>query len=88
MAFADVNNDKYTDIITVSDDSLSFTIHLFDTLSNLYLESKTFKPTNCARISNIAVGRASDKVRLFITCTTPTKNTVVKFMDKIKQLDF
>ena len=30
MAFADLNSDKYTDIITVSDDKKSFSIHIFN----------------------------------------------------------
>jgi hypothetical protein len=30
MAFADLNNDKYTDIITVSDARSTFTVHIFD----------------------------------------------------------
>lgn len=88
MAFADINNDKYTDIITISDDGSSFTVHLFDTLSNLYIHSKTFKPNECSKITNIAVGRSVDKVRLFLTCQTPLSNTIVKFFDKLKTFDF
>ena len=30
MAFADLNNDKYTDIVTVSDSRKSFTVHFFE----------------------------------------------------------
>ena len=30
MAFADLNNDKYTDIITVSDSKSAFTVHIFE----------------------------------------------------------
>lgn len=37
MAFADINNDKYTDIITVNEEKSLFTIHLFDTLHNMFV---------------------------------------------------
>jgi hypothetical protein len=37
MAFADLNNDKYTDIITVSDGRTAFTIHLYEPLKKMFL---------------------------------------------------
>lgn len=82
MAFADINNDKYTDIITINKAKTTFTVHLFDTTRNMFIQQKTFRPTECTKISNIAVGRSTDRVRLFITCTQPGGYTAIKFFDK------
>lgn len=30
MAFSDINNDKYTDIISINDAKTTFTVHIFD----------------------------------------------------------
>jgi hypothetical protein len=69
MAFSDLNNDKYTDIITVSDTRESFTVHLYEPLKKMFLYQRTIKPSsNCAKITNIAVGRSVDRIRLFVTC--------------------
>lgn len=37
MAFSDINNDKYTDIITVNDAKTTFTVHIFDVQRNMFL---------------------------------------------------
>lgn len=86
MAFADINNDKYTDIITVNEGKTTFTVHIFDVFRNMFLLQKTFRPSDCTKITNIAVGRSIDKLRLFITCkqTGNGTSTVVKFFDKGK----
>lgn len=68
MTFADINNDKYTDIITVNVDRSAFTVHIFDTVKNMFMYTKTFRPTDCGTINNIAVGRSQERLRLFITC--------------------
>ena len=68
MAFADINNDKFTDIITTDLDKTHFTVHLFDKLLNMFAHFKTFRPENCNKITNIAVGRSIDRIRLFVTC--------------------
>lgn len=68
MAFTDINNDKYTDIITVNEEKSLFTVHLFDTLHNMFVLQKSFRPSDCSKITNIAVGRSVDKLRLFVTC--------------------
>lgn len=44
MAFSDLNNDKYTDIITVSDTRESFTVHLYEPLKKMFLYQRTIKP--------------------------------------------
>ena len=88
MTFADLNNDKYTDIITVNEDYSSYTIHIFDPVKNMFNSQKTFKPNNCAKITNIAVGRSSEKLRLFVTCSLSNGATVLQFYDKAKTLEF
>lgn len=87
MAFADLNNDKYTDIVSVSDAKTSFTVHLFEPMKKMFLYQKTFKMTDC-KITNIVVGRSIEKVRLFVTCEQSNQQTVVKIFDKGKGLEF
>ncbi len=87
MAFADLNNDKYTDIVTVNDQKTSYTIHLFDPIKKMFLYQKTFKPNGCDKILNIVVGRSVDKVRLFLTCSQSNGQSVIKIIDKIKNID-
>lgn len=38
MAFSDINNDKYTDIITVNGAKNLFTVHIFDTMKNMFIQ--------------------------------------------------
>ena len=70
--FADLNNDRYTDIITISEGKSSFTVHLFDPTKKMFVFQKTYKPSDCAKIANVAVGRSVDRVRVFVTCQTLT----------------
>lgn len=67
-AFADLNNDKYTDIITLNDDRTRFTVHIFDSFINQFVTNQTVTPEGCGKITNIFVGRAIDRQRVFITC--------------------
>ncbi len=98
-SFADINNDRYTDIITINEQKTTFTIHLFEPLKKMFVFSKTYKPSDCAKITNVAVGRSIDKVRLFVTCQTYTSsgggnssstsvsgNTAIKIFDKLNKL--
>lgn len=49
MAFADLNSDKYTDIVTVSDSKQSFTVNFFEPLKKMFVYQKTVKPNkDCA----------------------------------------
>jgi len=36
MTFADLNNDKYTDIVTISDFKTSFTAHIYDSAKKIF----------------------------------------------------
>lgn len=90
MAFADMNNDKYTDIVTVNDQKTSFTIHLFDPVKKMFLYQKTFKPASeCDKIQNIVVGRSIERVRIFLTCSSAISggNSMIKIYDKIKNIE-
>ena len=50
---------------------------------------KTLTPQNCSHVSNIAVGTATQHLRIFVTCrTTDDHKTVVKFFDRSETLDF
>lgn len=88
MLFADINNDKYTDIITVNEAKNAFTIHIFDFAKNMFNYQKTFKAGDCVKITNIAIGRSIDKLRLFITCFDVKGGTSLKILDKGKYMDF
>ncbi|CDW73884.1 UNKNOWN [Stylonychia lemnae] len=99
QAFADINNDRYTDIITINEAKTVFTVHLYEPAKKMFVYQKSFKPSDCQKITNIAVGRSVDRIRLFITCqtssissqSTSTSNhgTVIKLFDKYgKYVDF
>jgi hypothetical protein len=89
MAFADLNSDKYTDIVTVSDSKQSFTVHFYEPLKKMFVYQKTVKPNkDCAQIINVVVGRSVDRIRLFVTCMNPAIGpqaafTNVKVYEKI-----
>jgi len=36
MAFADLNNDKYTDVVTIGDSKSSFTAHIYDSAKKMF----------------------------------------------------
>lgn len=72
MAFADLNNDRYTDIVTVNEAKTLFTVHLYEPLKKMFMYQKSFKPSDCSKITNIAAGRSVDRIRLFVTCQTMT----------------
>ena len=91
MAFADLNNDKYTDVVTIGDSKSSFTAHIYDSAKKMFAYQKTVKPNSvCQQITNIAVGRSIDRIRLFVTCANPaSQQTVLKIFDKSpNSLDF
>ena len=44
MTFADLNNDKYTDIITVDESGSTFTLHLFNNKKSNFDLKKTITP--------------------------------------------
>jgi hypothetical protein len=83
MAFADVNSDKYTDVITLSEDASSFSIYLFNQRKSRFEPSRTVKPTDCQEITNIVVGRSITNMRLFVTCKqVSTGQTIVRLFDR------
>ena len=89
MCFADFNNDKYTDIITIDDKKTSFTIHLFELLKHKFTTAKTYHLSDCKKITNIAVGRSISKLRIFLTCTqSGTGSTIMHLFDRQKDVDF
>jgi hypothetical protein len=81
MAYEDMNGDKYTDIVTVNDAKTEFTINLFEPTKKMFMFQKTIKPTGCFKIVNVVVGRSTDRIRIFVTCTNPT-STNIKIYDK------
>jgi len=88
MAFADLNADKYTDIITVNEQGTAFMLHIFNQRKARFdIESAPITPTNCDQITNIVVGRTQELLRLFITCEFKD-TTVIKFFDKTYDLEF
>lgn len=72
LAFADVNSDKYTDVLTLSEDGKSFSIHLFNQRKSKFELSRTVQPSDCQQITNVFVGRSSTTMRLFVTCKQAT----------------
>ena len=79
--FADMNSDKYTDMVTVNGGNQVF-VHAYYTVTKQFEPWKDFTVDGCSDIRNIAVGRSSLQMRLFVTCSTMTGGTVVKIVDR------
>ena len=76
MAFADVDSDKFTDIITVKNGHIE--LHLFDNQHKKFVHAKDIEVPGCSNIRNIVVGRSAANLRMFVTCGSGT----VKFVDR------
>jgi len=64
-------------------------IHLFDPLKNQFWPGQFVPTQDCSKITNVVVGRASTRMRLFVTCEQEkTGNTILKFFDKLKGVEF
>jgi hypothetical protein len=81
MAFADLNSDKYTDVITADALFQQLFLYAFDEHRLQFKLWKSITPTRCTRITNVAVGLSTDATRLFITCTDTQSRTVVASYD-------
>lgn len=68
VQFSDITSDMFTDIITVDKTGKNVIIHIFDSMSSNYSQKASFQPDGCATISNVAVGRGQNTLRLFVTC--------------------
>ena len=88
LAFADLNNDKYTDIITTSISRNTYSVHLFDKIKNMFAFQKTMHPANCDKITNLVVGRSSNALRIFLTCNKGSQTFVQLYDKAAKTMDF
>ena len=84
MAFADVDSDKFTDMITVPQSSNNIELHLFDPFYKKFVHAKTIEVPGCSSIHNIVVGRSSMYLRLFVTCSGGS-GTIVRFVDRVSE---
>ena len=82
QTFADMNSDKYTDMVTVNGGNQVF-IHVYDTLTKMFTPWKDFTVDGCSEIRNIVVGRSSQTMRLFVTCSTSFGGTAIKIVDRV-----
>ena len=57
--FADMNADKYTDIVTVMKDSNQVQILTYDAINKMFKPGNSFIVDGCTNIHNVAVGRSS-----------------------------
>ena len=83
QTFADMNSDKYTDMVNVLGGTNTIQIHCYDSLAKIFSIWKEFKVEGCVVIRNIAVGRSSQTMRLFVTCDNGS-NTILKLVDRVK----
>lgn len=72
----------FTDIITVDKSGKNIIIHIFDSLTSNYSQKVSFQPAGCATITNVAVGRSQNTLRLFVTCVTSSNKNIIKFYDR------
>lgn len=69
MVFADLNADKYTDVITIDAESQrAFSIFLFNKQNLTFDFWRQIQPSSCSKVTNIVVGRSFTSLRLFVTC--------------------
>lgn len=74
--------DMFTDIITIDKTGRNIIIHIFDSMTSSYSEKISFQPKDCAIVSNVAVGRGPNTLRLFVTCQSFDKTTILKLYDR------
>ena len=72
----------FTDIIALNKARNAIIIHLFDPVSSNYSQKISFKPSDCEKITNVAVGRGADTLRLFVTCVEAFGKTVLQMYDR------
>jgi hypothetical protein len=82
VQFSDITSDMFTDIITVDKSGKIIIIHIFDSMSSNYSQKVSFQPDGCKIISNVAVGRGINTLRLFVTCMTTDNKNVIKVYDR------
>ena len=59
MTFADLNNDKYTDVISILEDKKNVMLfHFFDTSFSMFRIKKNYTLSSCSEITNIVVGKS------------------------------
>jgi len=75
-----MNSDKYTDMVTVVG-AKNVQIHTYDSLTKMFVPWTTFAVDGCTAIRNIAVGRSTQTMRLFVTCSSGSA-TIVKLVDR------
>ena len=81
QTFADMNSDKYTDMVTVNGGNQVF-IHAYDRQVKMFKPWKDFVVDTCQEIRSITVGRSSQLMRIFVTCSS-SSGTIVKLVDRI-----
>ena len=82
MAFADLDSDKFTDMITVPQSSNNLELHLFDPFYKRFIHAKTIEVSGCGSIRNVVVGRSVQYLRIFVTCSGGS-GTIVRFVDRV-----
>lgn len=83
MALADVNSDKFTDIVSLDPDGKTVHLNTYDSLRTTFTKWKSFAVPTCESIHSIAIGRAHQNImRFFITCTGISGKTKIKLVDR------
>jgi len=82
LTFADLNSDKYADMVTLTNDLSTLQIHIFDDLKQKFTFWKEIDVDGCQKIYNLVAGRSVSQLRLFITCTNGAGKTVIKVVDR------
>lgn len=79
--FADMNSDKYTDLVTVIGESNTIQISTYDNLTKLFSPWMMFQVEGCDAVRGITVGRSTHTMRMFVTCSH-SGSTYVKIVDR------
>ena len=59
QTFADMNSDKYTDMVTSVSGTNEVHIHTYDSLKKMFVLWRTFEVEGCGIIRGIVIGRSS-----------------------------
>jgi len=51
-------------------------------MQNNYAQKISFKADGCSLITNVAIGRSEETMRLFVTCNNAAGKTVLKMFDR------
>ena len=83
MALADVNSDKFTDIVSLDADGKTIHLNTYDSLRTTFATWRSFAVPTCETVHSVALGKSpANLLRFFITCQGTQGKTKIKLVDR------